>query len=521
MTAKPDRPKQGAACVFEHLTGPSRGHITMLGRPDLFVAIGPDRFLQIGDDPESAGDTVPVAHLWLDEGKYILSATGTQPVWVNGTKTERARLSHGDIVEFGELGPISRFRMLDGEHPLRHSVDELLGDSIAYMRASRRPFGPRIGWATSDFVRRLLWETTLFFRIAVMAALLGLGYVAYQQYRTSQQLQESLTRETARLEGVASALARAREEALRPGDLKALRDELSQRVTSNVERLEMLEERSGAVGRVIAASSSSVVFLQSAYGLRHVESGEMLRHVVGPDGIPLMSPTGQPLLAITGTGPVAEVQTTGTGFLLRAPRVLVTNRHVARPWEANSAPEVLQAQGLEPVMLRAIGYFPASAEAVDVATASASETADLAILEARNIPADIPGLPLAEADPMPGEVVIVMGYPAGLRSMLAQTGPAFVAMLEEERDTNFWSVAERLAAAGIISPLSSRGIVGKVGAEAIVYDAETTHGGSGGPVLNDRGEVVAINAAILPEFGGSNLGVPAGKLRALLEAAGN
>ncbi len=53
----------------------------------------------------------------------------------------------------------------------------------------------------------------------------------------------------------------------------------------------------------------------------------------------------------------------------------------------------------------------------------------------------------------------------------------------------------------------------------VVYDAETTSGGSGGPVLNLAGEVVAVNSAILPEFGGSNLGVPVEHGRTLLEGA--
>ncbi|HUS98525.1 MAG TPA: hypothetical protein VMX97_17505, partial [Hyphomicrobiaceae bacterium] len=52
--------------------------------------------------------------------------------------------------------------------------------------------------------------------------------------------------------------------------------------------------------------------------------------------------------------------------------------------------------------------------------------------------------------------------------------------------------------------------------ETVVYDAETTHGGSGGPVLDMNGSVVAINSAILPEYGGSNLGVPVSKLRQLM-----
>ena len=58
------------------------------------------------------------------------------------------------------------------------------------------------------------------------------------------------------------------------------------------------------------------------------------------------------------------------------------------------------------------------------------------------------------------------------------------------------------------------------GPATFVYDADTTLGGSGGPVLDIRGAVVAVNAAILPEYGGSNLGVPVASVRALLAEAG-
>ena len=52
---------------------------------------------------------------------------------------------------------------------------------------------------------------------------------------------------------------------------------------------------------------------------------------------------------------------------------------------------------------------------------------------------------------------------------------------------------------------------------AVTYDAATSHGGSGGPVLTLQGEVVAVNSAGLPDFGGSNLGVPTPHLLALLD----
>ena len=171
-------------------------------------------------------------------------------------------------------------------------------------------------------------------------------------------------------------------------------------------------------------------------------------------------------------------------------------------------------------MVRFIAYLPGESEASAIVLLRASDDADLAVLGQSEVTEPLPGLPLAKAPPDPGDEVIVMGYPTGMRSMLAQSSESFVAALEESGDTDFWSIAERLAEAGKIAPLSSQGIVAQAGGDAVVYDAETTHGGSGGPVLDMNGAVVAVNSAILPEYGGSNLGVPIEKVRDLLAAAG-
>ena len=48
--------------------------------------------------------------------------------------------------------------------------------------------------------------------------------------------------------------------------------------------------------------------------------------------------------------------------------------------------------------------------------------------------------------------------------------------------------------------------------------ATTTHSGSGGPVvIGLDGRVVAVNSAIIPEFTGSNLGVPASEAMRLFD----
>ena len=160
-------------------------------------------------------------------------------------------------------------------------------------------------------------------------------------------------------------------------------------------------------------------------------------------------------------------------------------------------------------MRRFVGYLPGSPDPFDVELVKASDEADVALLRAVGRTDLAPPLELGPIPPAAGDEVIVLGYPTGMRALLARTDPEFVATLTAAPEIDFWSVAERLAEAGLIGALASRGIVSQVSAAAVVYDAETTEGGSGGPVLALDGVVVAVNTAVIPRFGGSNLGVPA------------
>ena len=46
------------------------------------------------------------------------------------------------------------------------------------------------------------------------------------------------------------------------------------------------------------------------------------------------------------------------------------------------------------------------------------------------------------------------------------------------------------------------------GVRRTVFDAPTTQGGSGGPIFNKNGQVIAVEYAVLPKFGGNSFGVP-------------
>ncbi len=508
------------AAALEHLTGPSHGTVTWLSASTLDIYLSPERFIRASEARPGEPPDDLVARLHPAEDTYEIEAPEGQSVWVNGVNVTAGRLEHCDMIEFGERGPLSRFCLYREGKPIRKTVADILSDGIDYLRVSRQPFANRVFRAFSELLWGLTRETTILFRTTVIVAIFALVALAYQQNRLNILLQQRIETGAARLNSFAGALARAREEALTPTDLKVLRQELGRRLSSTAERLAALEQRSRASAQVIAESMSSVAFLQGGYGFRERSSGRMLRHVVDDDGRPLISPRGQPLLSLEGDGPVAERQFTGTGFAVGDSGTLVTNRHVALPWENDANFKALAGQGLEPVMIKFIIYLPGKTTADPVKIVRASEDADLAVLRRKNEAEPMSGLRLADALPAPGDEVIVMGYPTGLRSMLAQSGDAFIEELQKTEDIGFWSVGTRLAEEGHISPLASRGIVAQATPATIVYDAETTHGGSGGPVLDINGLVVAVNAAILPEYGGSNLGVPVAKVRALLEDAG-
>lgn len=512
-----DLTRSPVAAALEHLTGRNRGqYVWITGRSAniWLTAAGELCLTETAACPEGV---VSAARITREGEVFDIEAPEGARLWVNGAMVRQARLAPGDMIEFGESGPLSRFRVFDDRHPPRPTVAEILDDMLSYLRSSRRPLPSRAARASGELTRRLIQETTLLFRITVVLALLGLSVAVVLQYRSGQRMRAEIETGGIQVEAIASELAQTRRDAIRHGDLAALREDLRRGLTTTTERLETLEARSDAGTRVIRLAAGSIAFLQGGYGLRHRESGRMLRQVVNEAGVPILTPGGQPLLSLEGNGPVAEVQFNGTGFMLKDRGVLVTNRHVALPWDRN--PGIgLGTEALEPVMTRFIAYFPGRPDPIEVQVLRVSDVADLALLqpaEAADLP---PGLAVATAPPVAGEGVIVMGYPTGLMSLLMQSGAEFIEELQATGETGFWAVAARLAAAGLISPLASRGIIGQATAATIVYDAETTHGGSGGPVLNLEGEVVAVNTAIMPEFGGSNLGVPARHIPALVAA---
>lgn len=516
MTTPAEPGPTDPVAALHHLTGPQRGATSWLSQSEHAVVLGPGGALRFTSGARATLPEGCIARLRRTANTYLIEACGDRTIWVNRSPADERQLTHGDSIEFCEDGPISRFELVDDQHPLRRTLPDILEDTRAYLRVSRRPLLSRLVHGMANMWVELAQGTTLLFRASVVIALIAIAMLAYRQGHEIDRLQDRLAAGQLRLEALATGLATAEREALRRGDLAALQQAMGERITAHEERLSGLELQSRAGARVVAAAAESVAFLQGSFGFRDPESGRMLRFAVDASGRPVVTAFGNPVLTIEGDGPIAEREFTGTGFAIGDGTRLITNRHVARPWENDAAAIAGMSEGLEPLMVKFLAYLPGAALPAEILSDEVAEDADLALLTLSDPPAGVTGLALADGAPAVGQEVIALGYATGLRALLAQSGGRFLEGLQAAGETGFWEVSARLAAAGYIKPLASGGIISQISASAVVFDADTTHGGSGGPVLDLEGRVVAVQSAIVPDYGGSNIGVPVTKLVTLL-----
>jgi S1-C subfamily serine protease len=214
--------------------------------------------------------------------------------------------------------------------------------------------------------------------------------------------------------------------------------------------------------------------------------------------------------------PAIRARVSGTGFLV-GNHLVATNRHIAEPWYRDSDAEKLIRSGATPAVETLVIFFPGWVAPVRLSQASVSRTSDIALLRAEDSEAlrRLPVLPLATSPGSAGQFIDVIAYPMGIAGMIAKS-PAALKELLAYRPSDM-IVARALAAKSLIRPLSTCGHLGDVIGDALIYDAATAHGGSGGPVFNANGEVIGVNSAYIDGFSGASIGVSVESLRPLLQ----
>jgi S1-C subfamily serine protease len=226
-------------------------------------------------------------------------------------------------------------------------------------------------------------------------------------------------------------------------------------------------------------------------------------------GEPASDASSNPLVSLSGNGPEVHLHAFGTGFLVSTGGQILTNHHVAEPWWQNDDLKEMLDQGIEPVIVEMTAYFPGVPRGIAIKTEKISATADVAVVKGNISELQIKQVALADSrSAVSGSPVVLLGYPTALDAILARAGAETLQSIATVSKGDPEQVMGELARRDLIRPVTTQGHIGDVLSDKIVYDAQTTSGGSGGPLFNNQGKVIGINFAVLREFGGSNFAIP-------------
>lgn len=433
--------------IFVHLTGSRRGNTEVFASD--MIAIGTADEASLRFDPEIDRNTSKYhARIQLQECDYVIEDLGSvKGTLVNNRLVGKTVLKDGDLIEFGAGGPKVRFRVKTDDAGTCKPWTQIVEDSLGIASISHRG---RITTATA-FFKQLLWEAFTQTSRTFKAVAFLILFLIFSGLISFFYIQYA-------------------------------------RLTKTAEKVRLLEIERSVAEHIIKTCSGGVCLIQGAFYFLDEETGE-----------PLM---------LMGKGQRGINEYTGTGFVVSADGLILTNRHIAEPWwEMEMSPYIHIEPTIKPKFEVFRAFFPGIKEPFSLKVEMISEEADVALLriDARGTRIPILELDAAGKGAVAGEPMILLGYPAGVNAIFAKTDPAIVKQL---LSLSFIPLLQELSNWGLIRPLSTQGHLSDIMYNRIVYDAQTTAGGSGGPIFNNKGKVIGISYGIFPGFRGSNFGVP-------------
>jgi hypothetical protein len=500
-----------------HLSGHKRGETQYFDRP--WLSLGSDPVNDVVFSPDGSHPVSP-AHAELFQTDCEMRVRNRDPdggVLLNDLPVEEAILADKDIIRLGPKGPKLRFRIRPDEYAACKLTREILDDARAVAAEAqgegRGPVGSFVGQFAYDLRRHASRATQVVvvgLLVLIVSVVTGAIYSGYKTRKVFERQMAALTQEieSSRLtqadleRRIAETRAKAAEAlAARQAENDRLVKQLeeqqrrgssAQEVLALTERLKALEQERGGAERVINRYGPSVCFLYIAYGF--VLKGE------------------------PGAVPSALLEYMGTGFLVDDRGHIVTNRHITEPWSIDPSMPGMVKSGMDAKLVTLLAYFPGRREPYTMSLVRLSDVADVALGRLSPVPQGLPPVPVRKPEPKGhiGEAVVLLGYPAGVEGVLARMEDETAGALVKNHRGDLRALVQDIADRGAVRPLATQGHIGDIVANRIVYDAQTTGGGSGSPVFNSRGEVIAVNAATMTRFGGASFGVPIGVAMELL-----
>ncbi len=291
--------------------------------------------------------------------------------------------------------------------------------------------------------------------------------------------------------------------------------ELDSRLKQTDSRIGKLESESRVAQEIVRNYSNSVCLIYAVVGFRDRKSGSRLMFAgIGANGKPLADDKGNVLFTTDGGSRPVQLHVFGSGFLIDTAGHILTNHHVLQPWWHNAVP--VPSETFQPTIESMWAYFPGYEAPMPMRVSALSEDFDLGLATV-DLPQSRPRpVGINQQAAISGSPVVLIGYPTGVEGILARIDEPTLKQIAREAGNDTEGLVQELGRRKLIRPLVTQGHLGVVGPDRLVYDAQTTHGGSGGPVFDASGKVIGVNFAILSDFSGSNFAVPISRAAGML-----
>lgn len=395
------------------------------------------------------------------DGRYsIHDSQSTNGTFVNGERVPSGgsrELRSGDVVGFGAHGPTVSVRIANSRTtPIGDRVTAAMPTPIGSPAQAppRRPTTERVAIAVAEQTRGL--------RIAMGVGLVVLAGIAGALYWLGH-------REAAESDARLRTIMAAYEESSRQLERRL-------QATNDTTLINSLERQRDSLVRVAQAARGS----ESAVVQQALQRHQDLTRAIDQMDLPAVRAANNAAVALIRTE-LGGQRFEATGFGVTTSGAVVTNRHVVLDTLGNRATSVLVKFADTDIWHKAT----VSRVAVDSA-------ADLAVvqIETRGVYPAVRGIS-AVAAVAEGSTIASLGFPLG-------------------SDTPM----DGLVAKTTLTP----GTVSKSVPDVVQIDSYATHGSSGSPIFDGRGEVIGVIYAGPREAAGRIVyAVPAAKIRALLK----
>jgi S1-C subfamily serine protease len=293
--------------------------------------------------------------------------------------------------------------------------------------------------------------------------------------------------------------------------------DLDNRLKQTDSRIGKLENESRVAQEIVRDYSNSVCLIYSIVGFRDRKSGARLKFSgIDASGNPLADEKGNVIVTTEGGTRPVYLHVFGSGFLIDNDGHILTNHHVLEPWWHNAGAIPVPTDTFEPTIVSMWAYFPGNETPLLLRVERLSEDFDLGLASV-DLPRSHPRpVAIDQQAPISGSPVVLIGYPTGVEGIVARIDEPTLRRIAQTVGNDPEGLVQELGRRKLIRPLVTQGHLGVVSPDRLVYDAQTTSGGSGGPVFNASGKVIGVNFAILPGFSGSNFAVPISRAASMI-----